>query len=361
MAMTKGLMQVAGTIAAAGLLLTGCGSGGGEAGADASESFTLQLSSFFPEEHPMGTFTEEWAADVSEATGGRAEIEVFPSGSLTSAGECYQGVVDGISDMCHTALAYTPGRFPLMEVVDIPGWTGSGTVTSQVANRLYQEVEPEGLSDTEMMFLHAHPPGNLMMADEPVTSMDELRGKKIRTTGLSVGIVESLGAQAVTMPLPEVYDPLMRGVVDGTLGAVNGLKYYRHSEVTQHTTVAPSVGYVTAMMVVMNKDVWSKFTADEQERIQAINEDYSLKAGQLWDEMSREGVEVGKEAGHEFHHLSAEEEERWFATGVQPVLDAYISGSEDKGFDGAAIWEQRQDLEEELLEEFPPFTLPGTE
>lgn len=361
MAMTKRLMQLAGATAVASLLLTGCASGGGEAGADADESFTLQLSSFFPEEYPMGKLTEEWAADVSEATGGRVEIEVFPSGALTPAAECYQGVVDGISDLCHTALAYTPGRFPLMEVADIPGYTGSGTVTSQVANRLYQELEPEGLSDTEVMFLHAHPPGVLLMADEPVTAMEELRGKKIRTTGLSVGIIENLGGQAVTMPLPEVYDPLMRGVVDGTLGSLSGLKDYRHAEVAEHTTVAPSVGYVTAMMIVMNKDVWSRFTADEQERIQAINEDYSLKAGQRWDEMSLEGIEFGKEAGHEFHRLSAEEEERWFETGVQPVLDAYISGSEDKGFDGAAAWALRQDLEKELLEEFPPLTLPGTE
>ncbi len=45
---------------------------------------------------------------------------MFPGATLTPANQCYDGVVKGISDIGMSVLSYTAGRFPLMEVIDMP-------------------------------------------------------------------------------------------------------------------------------------------------------------------------------------------------------------------------------------------------
>lgn len=356
--MNRGRKLGAVLLATSALVLSGCASeASGSNESDAAE-VTLRLNSFFPEEYPFGQLTREWAEEVSDATDGRVEIDIFASGSLTGASECYQSVIDGTADICHTTLAYNPGRFPMMEALDLPGWTGSGPVTSQVAQDVYEEFQPEELQDTEVMFLHAHPPGAVMMADEPVESLEDLDGQTMRTTGLSVDIFSRLGAQIVAMPVPDAYDPLQRGVIDGTLGSYNNLEYYRHSEVLSQTTIAQSMGYVTTMAVTMGHSAWDQFTPEEQADIAEINDGYSLKAGQLWDQIEQEGIATALDAGHEFRHLSADEEQRWFEIGVMPSIDEYIEESEQHSFDGEAVWQFRQEREAELLEQYEPFELP---
>lgn len=356
--MNRGRKFGAMLLATSALILSACTSDAEGASDAEGPDVTLRLNSFFPEEYPFGQLTREWAEEISAATEGRVEIDIFASGSLTSASECYQSVINGTADICHTTLAYNPGRFPMMEALDLPGWTGSGPVTSQVAQDVYEKFQPEELQDTEVMFLHAHPPGALMMANEPVASLEDLDGQTIRTTGLSVDIFSHLGAQIVAMPVPDAYDPLQRGVIDGTLGSYNNLKYYRHSEVLSETTIAQSMGYVTTMAVTMGHNAWEQFTPEEHARIEEINDGYSLKAGELWDQIEQEGVETALDAGHEFQHLSPEEEQRWFEIGVVPSIDEYIEESGEHGFDGEAVWQFRQEREVELLEQYEPFELP---
>src|SRR5690554_2529992 len=93
--------RFAAVAAVSGVLLTGCAASDSVDGetSDAVEELSLKMSSFFPEEYPMGQLTQEWAEAIGEATEGRVTIEVFASGSLTPGNECYQGVVDGVSDL----------------------------------------------------------------------------------------------------------------------------------------------------------------------------------------------------------------------------------------------------------------------
>src|SRR5687768_17045677 len=95
------------------------------AGAGA-QTTVLRFSDLFPAAYPFGALSAQFAKDVKERTGGKVDIQVFPSGTLTPPPQCYEGVLQGLSDMCQAVLAYTPGRFPVMESVDLPGYPNSG-------------------------------------------------------------------------------------------------------------------------------------------------------------------------------------------------------------------------------------------
>ena len=213
----------------------------------------LSCSNFFPPEpHHMTKALLEWAREIEKRTGGKVKITTHHAGTLTSATACYEGVVRGLSDIGHSCLAYTPGRFPLMEAADLPGFPFNAIVTSRVANELYKKFTPKELADTHVLYIQAHIPGGIFTRDKPVSTLEGLKGMRVRCTGLSAKIVEALGATPVAMPKGEQYDSLRRGVVDGTTGAPNELIFYKVAEVAKNYIAYAPVGYVTAMFVVMN-------------------------------------------------------------------------------------------------------------
>lgn len=307
------------------------------AGAAGAQTTVLRFSDLFPAAYPFGQLSAQFAKDVKARTGGKVDVQVFPSGTLTPPAQCFEGVLQGLSDICQAVLAYTPGRFPVMEAVDLPGYPHNGQLTTRVANEVYQKFQPKEFDAVKVLYLHAHPPGSIMTVSKPVRTLDDLKGMKIRSTGLSARIVTALGASPVSMPITQAYDPLKRGVVDGTDGSFNTLRYYRFAEVTKYTTVSTDVGYVSTFAVVMNKAKWNALPAEVREALDAVSREYMAKSGALWDQIEREGLATGREKGHEFIKLEAKELERWRAAVIQPLEADYTKRASALGLPGAEI------------------------
>ena len=101
----------------AGLVLAGAGWGcrRGDDATTARPEIRLTYSIFFPATHIQAQRAAEWAAEIERRLDGRVRIDIFAGGTLTKAEQCYQGVVDGVSDIGMSCLAYTRGRFPLLK------------------------------------------------------------------------------------------------------------------------------------------------------------------------------------------------------------------------------------------------------
>ncbi len=329
------------------------------AGAAGAQTTVLRFSDLFPAAYPFGQLSAQFAADVKARSGGKVEIQVFPSGTLTAPPQCFEGVLQGLSDMCQAVLAYTPGRFPVMESVDLPGYPNSGRLTTRVANDIYARFQPRELDAVKVLYLHAHPPGSLMTVNKPVRSLDDLKGMKMRSTGLSARIMTALGASPVSMPITQAYDPLKRGVLDGTDGTFNALKYYRFAEVTKYTTMATDVGYVSTFAVVMNKAKWNALPPDAREALDAVSRDYMVKAGDLWDQIEREGLAHGQQAGHEFIRLAPAEMDRWRAAVIEPLHADYVKRVSGSGIAGADIVRAKRESIQKHSAAFPPLQVPA--
>jgi len=130
-------------------------------GVTTAEAKTLKLtySCFFPPTHVQSKLAESWCKEVENRTNGRIKVEYYPGGTLTKAKQCYDGAVEGISDLGLSCLAYTGGRFPVMSAVDLPLGYTSGKVATEVVNSVYKKFKPKELLDTKVMYLHAHGPG----------------------------------------------------------------------------------------------------------------------------------------------------------------------------------------------------------
>jgi|YNPNPStandDraft_1061719.scaffolds.fasta_scaffold01418_9 TRAP-type C4-dicarboxylate transport system substrate-binding protein len=292
----------------------------------------LSYSIFFPAPHKQTVLATEWAKEIEKRTNGRVKINMFPGGTLTPADKCYDGVVQGISDIGMSVLAYTRGRFPLTEVIDLPLGYKSGLAATKLVNEYYEKFKPKELDDVKIMYLHAHGPG-ILHTKKPVTKLEELKGLKIRSTGLSKKVVEALGGAPVAMAMGETYDALSRGVAEGSMAPIEALQGWKWGEVVKATTENFGSAYSTAFFVAMNKAKWSALPPDIQKVFEEVNREWIEKTGKMWDEIDKSGREFTLGLGNKIIQLSKEEDARW-AEAVKPILDEYVNDMKAKGLPG---------------------------
>ncbi len=304
----------------------------------APAAVTLTYSNFFPPTHVQSKLAEEWCREVEKRTGGEVTVQYFPGQTLTKADQVYDGVVNGISDVGQALFAYTRGRFPVMEVVDLPLGYPSGKAATAVVNEVYRELNPKELDDVKVLYLHAHGPGLVHSKDRPIRTMEDMKGLKFRATGLSAKVVQALGGTPVAMPMPETYQSLAKGVVDGALYPMEANKGWKLAEVTRCMTENFSMAYTSSFFVVMNKQKWAALSPAAQKAIEEVNAEWVGKTAEAWDESDREGRAFFLERKNEIVPLAAEESGRWKAA-VKPILDGYVTDAAAKGLDGKAALE----------------------
>jgi TRAP-type C4-dicarboxylate transport system substrate-binding protein len=296
-------------------------------GALAAEAAPIKLtfSIFFPPTHGQTKAAMDWAKEIEKLTDNKVQITVFPGGTLTKAPQCYSGVVEGISDLGFSLFAYTRGRFPVMAAVDLPMGYPNGKVASKVAQEFAKTFKPEELKDVKVLYLHAHGPG-LLHTKKPVRKLEDLKGMKIRATGLSAKVVKALGGVPVAMPQGSTYESLKKGVVEGTFGPIEVLKGWKQAEVIKYTTECYSVGYTTTFFVVMNLDKWKSLPPDIQKVFETVSEKYVDVHGKVWDSTDKEGRKYTQSLGNKIIPLSDEESARW-RKAVEPVISDYITNN----------------------------------
>jgi TRAP-type C4-dicarboxylate transport system substrate-binding protein len=296
----------------------------------------LTYSNFFPPGHIQSKLAEAWCKEVEARTNGQVVVDYFPGQTLTKARQVYDGVVEGLSDVGFSVLAYTRGRFPVLAAVDLPLGYTSGTVATKVVNAVYEKFQPKELSDTQVMYLHAHGPGLIHTKGKAVRKMEDMKGLKFRAHGTSALVVKALGGTPVPKPMPETYQMLQKGVVDGAVYPFEANKGWKLGEVTNYCTADFTAAYTTSFFVVMNKDKWNSLPPDVQKIIEQINQEWAVKHGEAWDTSDAQGIVFFLNQGSEIIGLDAKEGEKW-KKAVAPIITDYAADMDKKGFNGTEI------------------------
>ncbi|MGI6453632.1 MAG: TRAP transporter substrate-binding protein [Syntrophomonadaceae bacterium] len=326
---------------------SGCSDQGGQ------DTVELKLAHFFPANHPAEKeLIQPWAAAIEEATQGKVKIISYPNQTLLSADTIYEGVVTGVADIGLSCFAYTRGRFPVLEVLELPGIIyDNSKAASYVAWETIRQINPAEIQDTKLMMVLTTGSGDIFTR-EPVRNLADLKGKEIRATGLSARTLEILGATPVAMPQSDAYESLSKGVVNGNLGPVEVLKGWKQAEVTDYLTKTPFL-YNTVFFVTMNLDKWNSLDAETQKIFEdANNQFFAEVASSLWDKQNEEALDWAvKEQGIEVISLSPEEQDLWIEK-VKPVQEEYVAKMNQSGINGQEILDTVKKLATEFNQQF---------
>jgi len=304
-------------------------------GAAQAQEVTLRLHHFLSAEAPMhaGLF-EVWKQRVESQSDGRIEVQLYPSMQLGGKPpQLFDQARDGIVDIAWTLLGYTPGRFPIAEVFELPFVAGTATETTMALQGFQDEYLAEELGDVHPLLLHAPAAYKFHMRGGPVESLDDLAGKKIRapsrtmTDGLG-----ALGATAVGMPVPEVAQALTTGVIDGAVLPWEVFGSLRIEEMAKdHTEIGVENGGLSTsvMALVMNKRVYEGLPEDLRQVIDD-NSGANLAplAGEVLDAAEAEEREKALAAGGTVVVIPEEDLEAWKAA-TQPVIDDWVANTEN--------------------------------
>ena len=313
----------------------------------AAKSVSMTYSNFFPPSHIQSKLAASWCKEVEKRTGGEVKISYFPGSALVKAPQIYDGVVTGRTDIGMSCLLYTRGRFPLMDVINLPFGNPSGEFATAVFNEVYDRFTPDELSDTKVMYLHAHGPGLIHTTKKKIRTMEDLEGLKIRSPGSVAGMIKALGATPVSISMSEVYQALQKGVADGAVYPEEANKGWKFGEVVDYSVACYPTAYSVGFFVVMNKDKWKALSSASKKAITELNREFAARHGQAWDKSDYKGIRFSLERGNTMTGISPEEAEKW-QEAVQPVFDEYLEKTEKRGVPG----EKALDFLQEQLDRY---------
>ncbi|MBI5249678.1 MAG: TRAP transporter substrate-binding protein [Desulfomonile tiedjei] len=296
---------------------------------------TLKATNWFPVGCKQDLGLHAWCKDLEKRSGGKMKVSYYGGGTLVPAAQSYDAAVKGIVDVSNCVLGYTMGRFPFSQVLDLPLGFPEGSGPTKIANEFYQKFKPKEFDDVKVLWFHEGPGGFLHTRTKPVTKLEDLQGMKLRCYGSNAKFVGQLGAAAVAMPMPEVYDALSKGVVDGLLSQFEPLQGFRTGEHIKYTTENRDSAWSAAFVVVMNKKKFDSLPEDIRAIIDEMSPEYIEKYDKQWTEIDAEGKDWMAKRGAQFISLSPEEEARWYEKGSKPLIEAYIKDMEARGLPGA--------------------------
>ncbi|MEX2535170.1 MAG: TRAP transporter substrate-binding protein [Trueperaceae bacterium] len=317
-----------------------------------SQEVTLRLHHFLAPNSPTQQgYLEPWAERVEQASDGRIEVEIYPSMQLGGAApSLIDQVEDGVVDLVWTLPGYTAGRFPISEAFELPFMSGLAVHSSQALCEFFEMHLQDEYESVRVITLHTAGHGILHVKGRAVTSLEDLRGLQIRAPNrITAEALAALGAQPIGMPVPQVPESLVHGVIDGTLLPWEVTVPLRIAElVDSHTTFdSPHGFYSSIFLLAMNRQSYERLPDDLKPAIDANSMaagcDEARIAGASVDAADLVGEALAREQGNAVHVIPRDRVKEW-QDGVRPVIDSWVEMMDRAGLDGEVILQDARDL-----------------
>jgi TRAP-type C4-dicarboxylate transport system substrate-binding protein len=278
-----------------------------------------------------------WVKQVEQATKGRVKIEVYPSQTLVKGGEMWKAVRGGIVDIGWCFHGYWPEMTPLADVISLPGLPmTTAEKSSEVLWKLYEKypaIQKE-FAEAPPLALWTTTPYFLLSSKKQVKTLEDLKGMKIRVPGgPPTEQMKALGAVPTLIPMPDNYQALDKGVIDG-MGAVwEAIQGFRLYEVAKYYTMVPLASAYFSLCT--NKAKWEGLPKDVRDAIMSVS---GLQGSKFWgrnffDTAEQSVVDKAKAGKHEMIRYTppAEEIARWNKIGGEPIQNDWVKKMEGKG------------------------------
>ena len=258
----------------------------------------------------------------------RIKTTLYAGSALGKGPEHFDIVRKGMSDMGYFTATWTPGRFPLTDVLSLAAWVDGKDVAVDIGNKVYKEALQEEFEDVKVLELNGCIQA-FLWTRKPVHSLADLKGMKIRAPGgFQTQYIKALGAEPVFMPLGDVYLALETGTIDGLVTCPPLVLSFKLYEVAKYGVVA-TFGCVSEG-VVMNKAVWEKTPDDLKVIIEEVVSNPFRTTGGLNQSVYGTMMKEIEAKGVKLYKLSPEQEEKWFAR-FQDVTKKWAADLEAKG------------------------------
>lgn len=292
---------------------------------ESSETITIRLAYLVSESHSSHIIGEKFKEQIEEESGGRLEVELYPSGSLfPSDREAVESVQLGNVEMTIPALAVVSSFNQNFMVLDLPFLFDNyeeayKVLDGEYGQNLLDELEDynlKGLVYAENGFRH------ITNNERPIYEPEDLEGLKFRTleSPVQTDIFKAFGANASPFAFGEMYTALQQGTYDAMEGPIS--LYYTSNlyEVQEYMSLVGQ--YYMPTVLLMNNDFYEGLPEDLQEVVMEAAVMFREEQRELAHQQDEEYLEVMKEDGLKVNDITEKQREA-FIEAAEPVYEKY--------------------------------------
>jgi TRAP-type C4-dicarboxylate transport system substrate-binding protein len=290
-----------------------------------------------------------WCDKVAKESAGKLKCQVLPamSGGGTPP-QLVDRVKDGVDDLIITLPGYTAGRFPAMEVFELPFMTNSAEAGALAAWDYLQKYALKEFPGTKVLATWVHDEGYVHTRDRQVKTLADFKGLKMRApTRQTNKLLAALGASPVGMPLPAIPDAVSKGTIDGFLlpwEVMPSLKLHELVKYDSETDPSRPALYSAVFVFAMNQAKYDSLPADLKKVIDANSgAALSQQIGKVWDGSQAAGRKAAQDRGNVLYTIPATELDNWVKASA-PLYDAWVADIEGKGMPAKAMLQDARDL-----------------
>ena len=296
----------------------------------------FKCAAMAPRDMPVMLGFEAWGNEIERRTKGRVKFEFYWAAALLKAGDELKGTGAGIADVSIDVPAYHPSDTPLGTIGELGFMTDKVDAVANAMNDLVKENttfrNQYEKHNVKIMSFVPFPP-NILGSTKPIRTLEDLKGHKIRALGMVNQVMAGLGATPVGIPVPELFESLTRGVVDGFTGfPLNGVKGFKLHEAAKHYLDFGYGNYLTEV-IIFNRKRFDSLPKDIQDIIITVSAETVSMYADLYSREEPAYVTPLKEAGCTFYTLPEAEMQRWRGLVLPMLWDGWIKKHSKGGAD----------------------------
>ena len=267
-----------------------CGLALATAGQAQVNEHTFRLGTANPLPHPIPTGAEKWAELVKQKSGGKMTIKVFPGAILGGDVQTLSAVQGGTLDFTVMNSGILQSQIKEFAVLDFPflfndGKEADAILDGPIGKKLSDLLPAKGLVSLAYWELGFR---QLTNSKRLINKADDIAGLKVRViqSPIYIETFNALGANAVPMPITEVYTAMEQKIIDGHENPFSVIEANKFYEVQKFLAVSNHI--YNPQSLLASKKTWDKLTKDEQDILSST----AIEAQKFERQLARESSEA---------------------------------------------------------------------
>lgn len=324
--------------------------------AAANAQTVIRYAEYGPDRGVRADAIKYFAEQIAERSEGDITLDLSWGGALVAGRDVMRAVQSGFVDAGTFVPSWEPEMLHLYEVGDVPIGSSDDWVAMHAMFDLASENPAlvEEFAEHDAVYLMQFNTGPVqLICKNPIDSIDDFSGLRVRAVGPYIEAFRSLGAEIVSFPQIEVYQALDSGLVDCNQVYWSNVTAYRLHEVAGHL-VELNYGQMLGLVGVINKGIWDDLSEEQQALMREVGRDatdYLAKAlMSLGDE-----VKGNLAAGIDGHtvEISTPPEEVMSMVRSQgdSLAEGWMEAVTAKGLDGEGVMRHFNEAQERYQQE----------
>jgi TRAP-type C4-dicarboxylate transport system substrate-binding protein len=271
-------------------------------------TFELTYGSALGPNHTFSRADRDWMQYIEERSAGQIKIKPYWSGTLISSDNNVVELRHGITDIAMITPIYMRAGMHATRT-QTGFYIGGDKIETQIEvfHCLLQDfpIFREELAGVKVLVVQGGTPSYVLTKNQPIRSLQDIAGLRLRSPTALVPVVYELGADPVLLPMGDVYPAFAKGIIDGVLTPEDTLQSLHFAEIGRYLNrlAMHRGGYPSR---AISDRSWNKLPPHLQELL--------LDSGRYWESRlahyilagNQSAIEYGLTQGVEFIDVGAD-------------------------------------------------------